>query len=82
VIDPRAVRFTVVGLPQPKGSSKAFRHNKTQKIVVHADNRKKLKPWEASVRAAALVARGRRPMSLEPMALDIAFFFPRPVSVT
>lgn len=67
----------VQGKPAPKGSSVAFRHNKSGALITWASNRARLRPWEASIRSAAARARGRHPLLDGPMDLEVMFFFPQ-----
>lgn len=78
------IAFSVVGVPQPKGSAKSFLHNQTQRVVTWADNRERLKPWEDAARGAALRARGRDCALWTGVAvhMDVTFVFARPRSVS
>jgi len=75
--------FTVYGVPIPKGSTKAFFRPGMKHPVVTHDNAR-TKPWQESVVSAALDAVGTLPLGQsatgdgEPVALELAFFLPRP----
>ena len=77
--------FTVFGVPIPKGSAKAFRHRTTGVVIVTHDNAR-TKPWQECVVSAALDAVGTLPLGQsatgdgEPVALELAFYLPRPKS--
>lgn len=74
--DPLSITFHVPGVPIPQGSKVANRFGGG----VRDANAAKLKPWRATVTAAALEARGDMPTMLGPVALDVEFSFPRPKS--
>jgi len=76
------VKFTVLGLPQPQGSSSAFTPKGRSRPVVTSAN-PNLKAWRRAVaQSAALEMRGREPAGRGvPMRLMAAFYFPRPKSV-
>ncbi len=78
---PRAVSFTVYGQARPKGSSTAFRHNKSGKVIVHAQGRKGLKAWEGAIRSAAQQVAGDV-FFMDAVELTVAFYFPRPKSIS
>jgi Holliday junction resolvase RusA-like endonuclease len=68
------VRFVVLGTAQPGGSKRAFRHNRTGRVMVTDANRN-AKPWQAIVAATGHEAmNGRRPFD---MALEVTFTFYR-----
>lgn len=73
----------VVGLPQPKGSSRVVpirRQIRSLRDVRVTSDNPKLKAWERQVQqAAALAARGREPFD-GPIRLDAVFTFLRPKS--
>lgn len=75
------IQFTVYGVAQPKGSTKAFYVAKLGRAIVTADNRKS-KPWhEQIVNTAHEVMAGRPPLPSEiPVAVYARFFMPRPKS--
>lgn len=70
----------VAGVPQPKGSTRAFMPKGARFPVVTSDN-PQLKAWENAVRqAATLAARGRTPFD-GPIEITAVFSFQRPKSV-
>lgn len=81
--------FTAYGIPIPKGSAKGFvirpKGGGPPRAVVTHDN-PRTKPWQEIVVSAALDAVGTLPLGQsatgdgEPVALDLAFFLPRPKS--
>jgi Holliday junction resolvase RusA-like endonuclease len=71
------ISFFVRGIPQPKGSTKAFYIARLKRAIVTSDN-KKLKPWEGEVRAAAEQAQGNSVPGLGPFDIEIVFYVPRP----
>jgi len=74
------IAFTVFGVAQPKGSTKAFYVAKLGRAIVTADNRKS-KPWQESVVEAAREAMAGRPPARDvPIAVYARFFMPRPKS--
>jgi crossover junction endodeoxyribonuclease RusA len=73
------IRFTVYGKPEPKGSTKAFKHPSTGSIIVTADA-KGLKLWAYSVRQAAQQHAGA--LLEGPVRLELGFFLTRPRSVS
>jgi len=72
--------FTVWGIAQPKGSSRAFVPKGWTRAVVTAAN-PKTKSWQQLVSAAALDAMVS-PMLLDgPVSLSVSFYLPRPKSL-
>lgn len=71
------ISFEVDGLPQPQGSTKAFK-TKSGKVLVTSDNRK-LKPWRQAVIAAAREQLGRTPPATGAVRVDVVFNLPRPL---
>jgi crossover junction endodeoxyribonuclease RusA len=76
------ITFNVDGVPQPKGSTKAFAAGwrpgslSRPTVIVTSDNTG-LKAWAAQVRAAAIVAQV--PKQAEgPVTVGLAFRLPRP----
>jgi Holliday junction resolvase RusA-like endonuclease len=67
-----ALSFHVAGTPQPQGSK---RHVGNGRMIESA---KGLKPWRAKVTAAALTARRPHDPIVGPVAVTLAFTFPRP----
>lgn len=77
-----ALRFTAYGVPQPKGSAKAFVPKGWTRAVVTSDNVKN-KGWQQLVAEAASHALGReaRGLHTSPVHLSVAFYLPRPKSL-
>jgi len=76
----RTVRLTVFGLPQPKGSTRAFKCG--PRIVVTSDN-SSLAKWEAAIRTEAQRVVAEDPRLFDgPVALELIFALPRPASVS
>ncbi len=63
------IRFTVPGRPQPQGSMRAFKHKHSGAVVTMSDN-KKLKPWRATVKLAAVEAAITCGMRADEMIAD------------
>lgn len=87
------VAFRVDGVPAPKGSTKAFRHRTTGRVVVTETNTH-TRPWAALVRDAAQQVRpsvtgSGVPAIISPIPfprgtavhLGVTFVLPRPVSL-
>lgn len=72
------VSFFAVGVPAPKGSLKAFRHNGTGRVVTTNDNAK-TKPWQTVVAWSARVALEGR-FFRGAVAVTLEFVLPRPRS--
>lgn len=47
------IEFTVQGRPRPKGSTIAFRHSKTGKVITRASNADRLETWQERIGQAA-----------------------------
>lgn len=78
--------FTVLGLAQPAGSKRAFKHRHTGAVVVTDDNRRS-RPWKEQVRAAALDAIGVSEGDVwellsGPLRLELDYYMPRPKAHT
>lgn len=73
------LRFTAYGVPQPKGSTKAFLPKGWKRPIITADNTK-TKPWAEAVKHAALDALKGAPPILAPAVLVLRFYLPRPTS--
>lgn len=77
--------FTAHGVPKPQGSKNAFQNPKTGRIVV-TESSKHLRPWRTQVTNAIrdAIARTDPPAMgwplLGPLALDLLFTMPKPVS--
>jgi Holliday junction resolvase RusA-like endonuclease len=78
----RVIEFTVLGVPQPQGSMKAFMPKRGKFPIVTNDNAK-TKPWRQQVAGTCLAARGQEPMMGRevPVRVEVSFYFPRPKSV-
>lgn len=84
-----SVTLTVHGIPQPKGSTKAFvprtwaskayAAGVSPRAVVTSDN-PKVRAWELAITAAALMQRGRSGGFGGPVSVTCAFLLPRPAS--
>lgn len=85
--------FRVYGIPAPQGSKIPGVSSKTGKMFVREQSSKTLGSWRSDVKQAALVARGIDPdarytdepqiPTLDgPIRLAVAFYMPRPASVT
>ena len=70
------IQIHVPGIPQPKGSTRAFRMPRSSRLIVTSAN-PKLKAWEQAVYLAGLAVRPRTRF-LGPVAVIVAFAFPRP----
>jgi len=77
---PLVVGFKVYGIPQPKGSTRAF-VNGQGAAVVTTDN-PSLAKWESAIRYAAetVVARAGGRLLEGALAVDLTFYLPRPKS--
>lgn len=75
------MKLVVYGTPIPQGSSKAFLPRGWKRPIVTADN-PKTKSWrQAIIDASREWAEGHGPWPREmPLALNVAFFLPRPSS--
>ena len=82
------ITFTVRGLPAPQGSKRAFR-NKHSGRIQQVESSKRVAPWRSDVRDAAMMAMeverrryGDSPDEMPPLtvpvAVELAFRFPRP----
>lgn len=74
------LRFTVVGIAQPKGSTRAFL--KKGRPVVTSDNPKN-KSWERQVAVMARLAMQEQHFQYlaGPVALEVQFYLPRPQAI-
>lgn len=78
---PPATTFTVMGIPAPKGSKRAYPYRRSDGTVgvslVEAS--RKLVPWREAVRTEVLIAKTRgAPMYSGPVHVELMFFLPRP----
>ena len=76
------IQFTVIGVPQPQGSSRAFVPKGWNRAIITSVNTK-LKPWRQEIAGTAQVEMQRRGLSLlekVPIAVRVSFFFEKPAS--
>lgn len=71
--------FFVPGIPAPKGSTRAFLHRHTGRVIVTADNRQSQKSWQASVTTLARL-RYKAPVA-SVVGVGLLFVMPRPKSL-
>lgn len=74
------LRLRAVGTPQPEGSTKAFKHKTTGRVVVIADNRAPQLHWRGEVERAALEAAAVLGVALPyegPVTVRALFLMPR-----
>lgn len=71
------IKFFVAGVPQPKGSAKAFYIKSLSRAVVTQDNAAKQKPWASSI--SYLTQRNMDGQTrFTACNIDISFVMPRP----
>ena len=76
----RVVTLTIYGMPQPKGSTRAFKRG--PRIIVTSDN-PSLAKWESLIRFEANRVIRQDPRLFEgPVRLLVTFYIPRPPSVS
>jgi crossover junction endodeoxyribonuclease RusA len=78
----RKISFTVIGTPQPQGSSRAFIPKGWTRAVITSSNAK-LKPWRQEMAGTALATRERLGVPLiekEPVIVAAIFYFDKPKS--
>lgn len=76
-------RFTVLGEPAPKGSSRAFARPGGGAVLVPGGskvNREKVKSWDVAVAETAKAAMAGREIIAGPCRVDVIFRFNRPRS--
>lgn len=73
------VEFSVIGIPQPRGSKRAM-PNRAGGRPLMVDTNSKSAPWMATVAAEASKAMKGKPLLDGPLVLSVAFLFPRPKS--
>lgn len=73
------ISFTVIGIPQPRGSKRAM-PNRAGGRPLMVDTNAKSAPWMATVAAAASEAMEGKSLLDGPLMLDVQFGFPRPKS--
>ena len=71
--------FTVLGRPEPQGSTKAFMPKGWTRPVLTSDN-KKLKPWRQDVSGKALEAMHGKLTTEEAVEVRVRFYFAKPKS--
>lgn len=72
------ISFTVIGTPQPKGSTRAFMRPGGRFPIVTSDN-PKVKSWQKVVALGAIAARGAGvPVYLGAVQIDVMFYLQRP----
>jgi crossover junction endodeoxyribonuclease RusA len=77
--DGRGFTLTVFGVPAPQGS-KSFKGMRGGHAIL-VESSKKVKPWRAAVKAAAIDSLGPRWAPLEgPIELTVWFYLPRPIA--
>ncbi len=77
--------FTVAGIPQPKGSTRAFAttNDAGRPSTVTISANAKNKAWQRDVGFSALAAGARlRPLAKGPVFIWIAFYFQEPKGLT
>jgi Holliday junction resolvase RusA-like endonuclease len=75
--------FTIFGVPQPQGSTRAFLPRGWNRPVITSDN-SKLKPWRQQLSQMALIAMRESGAKLAPhgvpVSIVLTFFFEKPRS--
>jgi len=74
------IQFTVYGIPQPKGSTRAFYRPGMARPVVTSDN-PRTKPWALLVSTVAQEHAGTSPPMEGPVFVALQFWLPRPKSL-
>lgn len=73
-----SVTFTVRGFPAPQGSKRAIVNRYSGKAAL-IESSKRVKPWRADVREAAITAMGDPMFMLRgPLYVELEFRLPRP----
>ena len=72
--------FTVYGIPQPKGSAKAFMPKGVRFPIITSANPKS-RPWANSIKLVAQKHRLRNGLWLGPLELKLDFFLAKPKSL-
>jgi Holliday junction resolvase RusA-like endonuclease len=75
------LNFTVYGIPQPQGSTRAFIPRGWSRPVITTDN-VRLKPWRQELAGAAIAAMEGKQMAARgvPVSITLAFYFEKPKS--
>jgi Holliday junction resolvase RusA-like endonuclease len=76
------IAFSVLGKPQPQGSTRAFMPKGARFPVVTSDN-KNLKPWrqDVAITAQLQMVKGAYPVQQGPIRMVCRCYFQRPKSV-
>ena len=75
----QVVSFDVTGWPAPQGSKRAFRHAKSDKVIM-VEQSKRLAPWRHTVATCAIEAMDGLEMFKDTaLHLGVAFRFTRPM---
>jgi len=75
------IEFTVVGMPQQRGSKSAHtvkRANGSAVVVIRDVNDAKSRPWMDAVKYQASKVMDGRPLIAGAVELRVTFYFPRP----
>jgi crossover junction endodeoxyribonuclease RusA len=78
----RKISFTVIGVPQPQGSSRAFVPRGWNRAIITSDN-SKLKPWRQEIAGTAQAIMNSSKIGLledVPLSIEASFFFDKPKS--
>lgn len=78
ILPHNGIQFTVLGIPQPQGSTRAFMRPGMKFPVVTSDNAKN-KPWRQETASFALMAMTGEPWE-GAISLIVDFYFDRPKS--
>jgi Holliday junction resolvase RusA-like endonuclease len=78
-IEPYGIQFTVLGIPQPQGSMKAFIPKGWARAVLTSDNAKN-KPWRQETASCALDAMMGKAVMTGAVELVADFYFDKPKS--
>jgi Holliday junction resolvase RusA-like endonuclease len=74
--------FTVIGIPQPQGSSRAFVPRGWNRAIITSAN-SKLKPWRQEIAGTAQAAMSESQLDIMndvPLSIEAAFYFEKPRS--
>lgn len=82
---PGMISFTAIGVPAPKGSTKAF-YRPGMKFPVVTEDNKHTRPWASDVKTAAMLTMRSAgifsiPYPTEALQIRILFYMPRPKSL-
>jgi Holliday junction resolvase RusA-like endonuclease len=73
----RRIEFEVLGTPQGQGSTRAFHHRSTGKLIVTSTNRN-LRPWRLDVKVLAGEAMAGQEVMAGAVLLRVVFRLSRP----